>query len=96
MNLKGLRASRDLSQQEMADRLGISRSTYSMIEQGRRNGSGVLWTKLRDEFGLSPEQVFEVMKEVETEQAWHEAMAEDTRHALSNAARYATTDYSRK
>lgn len=51
-NLKEARQRAGLTQQQMADKLGISTRYYRFIENGRRNGDFELWDKLEDFFGI--------------------------------------------
>lgn len=57
-----LRTTNDLTQQEVADETGISRSLYSLIETGRRNGSRVFWMRIQALYGLPDAVVWEMMK----------------------------------
>lgn len=51
--LKNLRKGMDLTQQELANKLGISTSTIGMYEQGRREPDGNTLTKLSNIFNVS-------------------------------------------
>ena len=62
MNLKLFRTAHNLSQTEMAKRAGVSYVTYSHIELGKRDGSLKFWNKLQSVFGLSVEELHELMK----------------------------------
>ncbi len=57
--LKVLRAQRDWSQQELADRLHVSRQTINAIETGKYDPSLPLAFQIARLFGLQIEQVFE-------------------------------------
>jgi len=57
--LKVLRAERDWSQSELADRLGVSRQSVNAIETGRYDPSLPLAFSIADLFGLSIEQIFD-------------------------------------
>ena len=57
--LKVLRAERDWSQSELADRLGVSRQSVNAIETGRYDPSLPLAFAIADLFGLSIEQIFD-------------------------------------
>ena len=50
VNLKLLRVKHNLTQGEMADRLGVSRVTYCKVENGKTNGSGTFWLAVSREF----------------------------------------------
>ncbi len=56
--LKVLRAERDWSQQDLADRLGVSRQSVNAIEKGRYDPSLPLAFKISDVFGLPIEAIF--------------------------------------
>lgn len=62
LNLKAFRASKDLSQSEMAEILGIQRTTYAAIEQGARQGSVTTWQTLQDAFEIPNEEMYSLMK----------------------------------
>ena len=57
--LKVLRAERDWSQAELADRLGVSRQSVNAIETGKYDPSLPLAFKIARLFGLSIEAIFE-------------------------------------
>lgn len=57
--LKVLRAERNWSQQELADRLGVSRQTINSIEAERYDPSLPLAFKIAKVFRLPIEQIFE-------------------------------------
>lgn len=46
-----------LSQQQMADKIGCSRATYSSIETGSRDGRVGFWNKLQRAFNLPNEKM---------------------------------------
>lgn len=56
--LKVLRAERDWSQQDLADRIGVSRQSVNAIEKGRYDPSLPLAFKISDVFGLPIEAIF--------------------------------------
>lgn len=56
--LKVLRAERDWSQQDLADRLGVSRQSVNAIEKGRYDPSLPLAFTIADVFGLPIEAIF--------------------------------------
>ncbi len=56
--LKVLRAERDWSQQDLGDRLGVSRQSVNAIEKGRYDPSLPLAFKIADVFGLAIEDIF--------------------------------------
>lgn len=57
--LKVLRAARDWSQAELAERLGVSRQTVNAIETGKYDPSLPLAFKLAQVFDLKIEEIFE-------------------------------------
>lgn len=56
--LKVLRAERDWSQQDLADRLGVSRQSVNAIEKGRYDPSLPLAFTIAEVFELAIEQIF--------------------------------------
>ena len=56
--LKVLRAERDWSQQDLADRLEVSRESVNAIEKGRYDPSLPLAFKIADVFELPIEEIF--------------------------------------
>ena len=62
--LKVLRAERDWSQQDLADRLGVSRQSVNAIETGRYDPSLPLAFRIAGLFGMPIEQIFELEEHV--------------------------------
>jgi len=56
--LKVLRAERDWSQQELAERLQVSRQSINAIETGKYDPSLPLAFRIAELFGLAIEEVF--------------------------------------
>lgn len=56
--LKVLRAERDWSQQDLAERLGVSRQSVNAIEKGRYDPSLPLAFTIADVFKLPIEEIF--------------------------------------
>ena len=56
--LKVLRAERDWSQQDLAQRLGVSRQSVNAIETGKYDPSLPLAFRIADVFALPIEQIF--------------------------------------
>lgn len=56
--LKEIRAIRGISQEELADILGVSRQTISSLENGRYNPSIILAFKIARYFGIAIEDIF--------------------------------------
>jgi putative transcriptional regulator len=59
IRLKVLRAERDWSQSDLADRLGVSRQSVNAIETGKYDPSLPLAFRIADLFGLAIEAIFE-------------------------------------
>ena len=57
--LKVLRAERDWSQQDLADRLGVSRQSVNAIETGRYDPSLPLAFRIADIFAMRIEEIFQ-------------------------------------
>lgn len=57
--IKVLRAERDWSQSELAERLGVSRQTVHAVETSKYDPSLPLAFKLAQVFGLRIEEIFE-------------------------------------
>jgi len=57
--LKVYRAMEDITQGELADRVGVSRQTINSIETGRYDPSLELAFKLAEEFDCQIEDIFE-------------------------------------
>ena len=62
--LRVLRAEREWSQQELGDRLGVSRQAINAVETGRFDPSLPLALKLARIFGQSVEQIFTLEEEL--------------------------------
>ena len=58
----------DLSQKEVAAKLGISEGAYSYIENGQRTGSINTWKKIQEVFNLTDEETFQLQKNNKKEQ----------------------------
>ena len=56
--LKVLRAERDWSQLDLAERLGVSRQSVNAIETGKYDPSLPLAFRIADLFGLPIEEIF--------------------------------------
>ena len=59
-NLRVERASVRMTQQELADKTGVTRQTIVAIEQGKFNPSTVLALKMARVFGVTIETLFEL------------------------------------
>ncbi len=56
--LEAYRSQKRLTQQDLADRVGVSRQTIISLERGRYNPSILLAYRLAQEFGISIEDLF--------------------------------------
>ena len=57
-----LRAQRKISQQQLADEIGVSRKTISTVETGRFTPSVVIALKLANYFDVPVERIFELRR----------------------------------
>lgn len=60
--LKVLRTKNHLTQMEIAEKLGISYSTYNLIENGKRRGSNNFWLTLQKVFKLEDGEVWKMQQ----------------------------------
>lgn len=60
-NLLKMRKRLQLTQAEMADKIGVSRSQYGMVEQGRRQGTHEFWKKLQCAFDVPDNEMWQLM-----------------------------------
>ena len=58
LKLKSARAALDMSQQELAEKVGVSRQTISSLETGRYNPSIFLAYKIAKCFAMTIEEIF--------------------------------------
>ena len=65
IKLKQLRIGLDLSQEQMADRLNVSRSQYAAIENGQRYGTLKFWRNLQETLVVPKADVYDMMTEIE-------------------------------
>jgi putative transcriptional regulator len=56
--IKELRASKNMTQAELADKMGVSRQTINYLEQGKYVPSLTLAMKIAKEFSISVEEIF--------------------------------------
>jgi len=59
-NIRIERARQRMTQQELAERTGVSRQTINAIEQGKFNPSTVLALKMSLVFGVPVNEIFEL------------------------------------
>ncbi len=60
-NLKEARQKAGMTQQEVADKLGISLVYYQKIEQGSRTGDFEIWDSLEDLFNIHQRKLREIV-----------------------------------
>lgn len=65
LKLKQLRVGLDLSQEQMADSLAVSRSQYAAIENGQRYGTLKFWKTLEVTHNVPKQDVYDMMTEIE-------------------------------
>lgn len=61
MGLKLLRTKHKLSQLNMAEKIGCTRTTFAAIENGERQGSQAFWETLQEVFDIPSELMWELM-----------------------------------
>lgn len=59
-DLKVLRIKNGWSQREIAEKLGISTGSYSLIENGKRFGSPKTWEKIKEIYNLENREMWEI------------------------------------
>lgn len=62
-NISQLRKERRVTQEELADAVGVTRQTIISLENGRYNASLLLAHKLARYFGLTIEELFDFSEE---------------------------------
>lgn len=65
LKLKMFRVGQNLTQAEMAEKIGCSLTSYQAIESCRRNGSVPFMQKLQKAFGLTGNEVMDLMEETD-------------------------------
>lgn len=61
--LKTLRIKHDLTQSEMAERMGVNRNTISGVESGKSKGSADFWYKLQTVFNIDGDELWQMIEE---------------------------------
>ena len=61
-NLKLFRVKMMLSQDEIAEKIGCTRATYSSIESGKRDGRLAFWNDLQKAFGISDADMWALLR----------------------------------
>lgn len=64
-SVKELRARHDLTQQQLAERMGITRQTIGLIEKGDYAPSVTLAIKMAKVLGVTVEDIFKIDEEAE-------------------------------
>ncbi len=59
-NLKNARKAAGLTQQQMADKLGLTLGHYQKIEYNKLNGSFAVWDALEDMLGIHQRKLREI------------------------------------
>ena len=57
-----LRCENKLTKGDMAKRTGVSRTTYTLIENGKRDGQQAFWSAVQREFNIPDEEMYNYMK----------------------------------
>lgn len=65
LKLKTFRVSKNLTQAEMAEKIGCSLNSYQGIEKGRRTGNMKFWNSLKDTFCLTGNELIDLMEETD-------------------------------
>jgi transcriptional regulator with XRE-family HTH domain len=68
-NLVRLRKSKELTQQELADALGVNKQQLSEFERGRRTPNFEVLDRIAEYFQATPNQIFGSSQEIELEYA---------------------------
>lgn len=62
-NLRAARKTKGMTQQAMADELGVHERYYKALESGERLGSIEIWDRLEDMFGVNQRVLREVLSQ---------------------------------
>lgn len=65
INLKVFRVQHNLTQDEIAEKIGCTRATYSAIENGIRDGRKTFWKALQHAFQIPDAQMWTLQKNEE-------------------------------
>ena len=60
--LKQFRVGTKLTQAEFAEKIGVSRATYSFVETGQRGGTHEFWQAIQDVFNVPDEDMYALQK----------------------------------
>lgn len=58
--LKVLRVKNQLTQKQLAEKLGVSYPTYNLVEQGKRKGSTEFWQGIQSLFNLTDAEMWQL------------------------------------
>ena len=61
-NLYMFRCSKKLTKGKMAEQTGVSRQSYTNIENGKRFGTERFWKNLQRKFGVPDSEMYSLMK----------------------------------
>ena len=61
--MKILRITHNMTQSDVAEKIGISLSLYNLIENSKRVGSIETWKKIQKLFSLSDKEMWSLMKD---------------------------------
>lgn len=61
-NLKIFRIERDLTQAQIAEKIGCRRATYAAIEKGVREGRRAFWNDLQAAFNIDSDAMWDLMR----------------------------------
>lgn len=60
--LKKLRVGARLTQEEFAEKVGVSRATYVYIERGERSGNFAFWSAVQRIFNVADKDMWTIQK----------------------------------
>lgn len=60
--LKLFRVKQNLTQQQIAEKTGVSYATYNLIENGGRRGSQEFWETLQDTYKIDDGEIWRMQK----------------------------------
>ena len=61
--MKILRITHNMTQSDVAEKIGISLSLYNLIENGKRVGTLQTWEKIQKLFSLNDKEMLSLMKD---------------------------------
>lgn len=62
-NLKVFRVKQNMSQEEIARKIGYTRAAYAAIEAGTREGKQAFWKSFQNAFKIPDSDMWEMMKD---------------------------------